>query len=122
MVMKWIYRIATLLIMLAPGMQAAPGALAIGDGEDTAVRIREENKKVKFKGYRIYANPAEYLLNYNASKDEPAAAVDLAQTNHTVNGSAISSEDPERESLVTMRFYMAEPIFPARKCCTNFIR
>ncbi|MEJ2596397.1 MAG: hypothetical protein P8100_15015 [bacterium] len=67
--MNWKYRIATLLIMLAPGIAGISGAKAVGDGEDSVATFTTRKEPVKFKGYRIIANPAEYLL-LNAALQE----------------------------------------------------
>ena len=74
MVMKWKYRIATLMIVLAPGLMGLPGALAIGDGGDSAASLNTTREKVRFMGYRITANPADYLL-LNAAKQQNRPAV-----------------------------------------------
>ena len=75
MVMHWKYRIATLLIKLAPGIVAIPGAMAVGDGEDTAGAFTAVKEPVKFKGYRITANPAEYLLLHASLEDTGAQGI-----------------------------------------------
>ena len=99
--MNWKYRIATLLIMLAPGIFGIPGARAVGDGEDSVATYTSQKEPVKFKGYRITTNPAEYLLmNAAQPEDIQDAKEDISNDVRAQEESMQSSEPPQTSQQV----------------------
>ena len=59
--MKRLSRIATLLIVLALGIESIPGAKAITSQDDSIVSVKNNEKIKEFKGIRVDPKPIDLL-------------------------------------------------------------
>lgn len=57
-----IYRIATLLIVLALGINSLPQAFAISDDDKSTLKVKKSKTSKEFKGVRITVTPVYDLL------------------------------------------------------------